>query len=325
MKSNEVFSKISILKILLITISFLVWIYFYISSKINLDILIIFDLSSIINIASSINFILFLFFFPITTCLIIGLSAKQDKLLSIIQITIALVIACIFAIIIFGLGGKFILFTLFYLITHLIIALITNFNFSLKDNKVIKAIYDCCSKAGIAITILIFIVVLIIIAPKQKEHALNMEAGIVNLFVGDDISKWIGTSYEISRSCTKQNIDFLMDRSEFKNLSNNSDNNSKEFIRFMNNVKNEVSSSKTTEELSSLYPSLDSENLKTKVLDTIRQIPLLIIIENYFAVFFAIMIASLVYIYFAIVFLSLGLLYTYIFYKIFENNFNTEQ
>lgn len=316
---EDFLSKQSILKLLLIVISMLIWIYFYTASKVSLSILIVFDLPSIMNTFVTLNFGLFLLLFPITSCIVIALSKGKDLLLDILQVSIGIVIGLLFGLIIFGLGTGFLLFGLFYLVSHIILEVLTHHKFKEKEKRKLFSVNNyATSKISILLTVTLLVVTMIIIYPHQQESAQSMEAGIVNMFVGDDLSNWLGTSYNISKISTKSAIDYIMSTPEYKGLSAVNDVKVDKFTEFMSNQASELEKPTTEKDVKQAYANLTDVKLKQQILETIRAIPLLVIVEEYFAFVFALLLASLAQLYFSIAFSLLGILYVYIFYKLFS-------
>jgi len=322
---DDFLSRESILKIFLILISILLWMYFYVSSKVSLKLLIVFDLPSIINTFFTTNFVLFLLFFPITTCIIIALSKGKNKLLDQLQVSVGIIFGFVFGIILFGKGYSFLLFGLFYLVSHIILVVLTYYKFKEKgkdEKKLFTVSNYATSKISLILTISLFIVIIILVYPHQKDSAHAMEAGVVNLFVGDDISKWLGTSYSISKISTKSAVDYIISSPEYRALETSTDAKAENFTNFINDLSIQLSKPTTEKDISQAYGNLNNIKLKNQILDTIQALPLMIIIEEYFAIVFAVLIVSIAQLYFTIAFSLLGLLYIFIFYKLFVNESN---
>jgi hypothetical protein len=320
MNYSKLFSFRNILKIFLISLSLIFWIYFYISSKVNLDIIIIFDLPSIINTFFTTNFLIFLILFPITTSLIISFSYKGDNKTHIIITSCGIILGSLLSLFIFKLNFKFMLFLLLYLIAHIITSIFTKVKF---ENEPKKSILDTanysCSKITLFLSIVLFIVLFISLLPQQQEKAITMEAGIVNIFVGDDLSNWLGTSYSISKSCSKQNLDHIMSQTQYLALENKTDPESINFTRYMDSIYESIENDSSFN-----LANLDNLKVKENVLETIRSIPLMVVVEEYFAFVFSFMVISLAYLYFGLAFGILGVLFILIFRKLINSNKNNK-
>jgi cell division protein FtsB len=322
MSSIKLFSKKNILKIFLITISIFFWSLFFALSNISLESIIIFDIPTIINTYFTTNFLIFLIAFPITTAIIVSLAITNKNTKENIKITsFSIVLAMLLSYFIFDFNLIFLLFTLFYLILHILIIYITRSKVNSEKKKSIINIGSFAgSKVALFLTIILFILVVIYLYPNQQDQALRMEAGVVNLFVGDDLSNWFGTSYSISASCTNQNLDFIMSRNEFKDLEKNNNNEDViNFVNFVKDYKQDISEPKTNSEIIENFPDLSSIEIKENVIETLRDMPLINIIENYFAIIFAFILVSFLYLYFGIAFGFLGVLFIYLFYLLFKN------
>jgi cell division protein FtsB len=318
MSSIKLFSKKNILKIFLITISIFFWSLFFALSNISLESIIIFDIPTIINTYFTTNFLIFLIAFPITTAIIVSLAITNKNTKENIKITsFSIVLAMLLSYFIFDFNLIFLLFTLFYLILHILIIYITRSKVNSEKKKSIINIGSFAgSKVALFLTIILFILVVIYLYPNQQDQALRMEAGVVNLFVGDDLSNWFGTSYSISASCTNQNLDFIMSRNEFKDLEKNNNNEDViNFVNFVKDYKQDISEPKTNSEIIENFPDLSSIEIKENVIETLRDMPLINIIENYFAI----ILVAFLYLYFGIAFGFLGVLFIYLFYLLFKN------
>jgi len=319
---KDFLSHESILKVFLIFISILLWVYFYSASKASLNLLIIFDLPSIVNTFLTINFGLFLLLFPLTSCIIIALSKGEDKLLDILQVSVGIILGFLFGVLLFGQGTSFLLFGIFYVLSHIALVILTYHKFKekTKDEKKIFSVSNyATSKISLLLTVALFIVIIVLIFPHQKESAQSMEVGVVNMFVGDDISKWLGTSYSISKTSTKSAVDYIKTSPEYKALETSDDPKAEDFVNFMTDLSTQLSKPTTDKDISQAYANLDDVKLKNQIFDTIHSIPLMIVIEEYFAFVFAVLMVSLIQLYFTIAFSLLGLLYVFIFYKLFND------
>ena len=320
--TEGIFTKQSILKIVLISITILLWMYFYISSNVSLNTLIVFNIPSIINTFFTTNFLLFLILFPLTTAVIIGLSTHKNNWINILHISIGIVIGFVLSFLIFRLSKFVLIFGLLYLLSHIVLSILSysKFKSTISKKRIFSLASYGTSKISILLTICLFILILLIILPHQQEYARNMEVGVVNMFIGQDISKWMGSSYEIGKASTNASLDFIMSTEQYKQLKEVQDKRADNFINFIGDFKKELSKKTTPEDIQEAFPNLDNETIKNKVFEAIHSIPLMVIVENYFAFIFAIILASIAQIYFAIGFGLLGLLYVFIFYKLFTNN-----
>ena len=140
---------------------------------------------------------------------------------------------------------------------------------------------------------------------------------MVGLFVADDLGPWIGTSYTISAQCTKANLEHLKSSNQFKSLEKKTDRESIAFTEYLNDLYDKSLENKTNSEIEELYPNLNSTEVKIKVMDTIKSIPIMILIENFFAIIFMLFLSSFIYTYLSIIFLVYAL-FVSIFNKIFE-------
>ncbi len=309
----------NIIKLLLIIFSSVFWIYFLISSKLTIDTLIIFDLISVFNSVLTFNFLFFLLFFPITSIIILSIGINTEIAESIKLILISMFFVTIVSFLLLRINFYFVFFLILYYISHIVIAIMVRN----KSKDGYKNLYELAtahlSKLTIFLVIAIFIVGLFYIVPNQKQKAELMEAGIVNLFVSDDLGPWIDTSYTISAQCTKANLEYLKSSKQYLALDTKTDPESIAFTDLLNNLYTDSLKSKSTEELRELYPNLDSIEVKAKVIETIKSIPLMVIFENYFAIFFMLFLTSFFYTYLSIVYLFFALL-IYVFNKILEEN-----
>jgi len=322
---KDFLNKRSLLKVILLFVSILIWVYFYTASKVSLNILIIFDLPSIINTFFTLNFALFLLLFPLTSCIAIALSKGEDLLLDILQVSIGIILGVLVGSLIFGLSTSFLLFGLFYLIVHIILEILTHNRFKERNNRKLFSVSNyATSKVGILLTIALVVVMIIIIFPHQKESAQSMEAGIVDMFVGDDLSNWLGTSFSINKMSTKASIDYIVSSQQYKDLSKVNNTDVEKFIEFMDDLSTELEKPTTDKDIRQAYANLDDVKLKKQIFETIHSIPLLIIVEEYFAIVFALLIASLAQLYFTIAFSLIGILYVYVFYKLFSDDEDKE-
>lgn len=314
--SDELFRSKNIIKIALITITTLFWIYFLVASKLTMEVIIIFDMISVFNSIFTWNFLLFLLFFPLPSIIVlsIGINNEFSESLKLLVISLFLVLV---ASVLFGLNLYFIIFLVLYFISHIIIS-ITVRN---KAQEGYKNLYELASsqlsKLTIFLMIAFFLAGVFYILPNQKQDVEKMEAGIVGLFVAEDLGPWIGTSYTISAQCTKANLEHLKKSNQFRTLEKKTDPESIAFTEYLNNLYEESLDNKTDAEIKELYPNLNSTEVKVKVIDTIKSIPLMTIIESFFAFFFMFFVTSFVYTYLSIIFL-LYALFIYIFNKIIE-------
>jgi len=275
-------------------------------------------LPSIVNTFFTLNFALFLILFPITSCIIIALSKEDNLSLDLLQVIFGIIIGFLLSLLIFGQGSGFLLFGLFYLISHIVLELLTYHKFKEKESKKIFSVSNySTSKIGLLLTLSLFIVIILIIHPHQQESARSMEAGVVNMFVGDDIGNWLGTTYNISKISTKSSVDYITSTPEYKKLSEVKDPKVEAFTDYMSTLSTELAKPTTDKEIKDAYANLDDKTLKNQLVNTIHSIPLMIVVEEYFAFVFALLLASLAQLYFVIAFSLLGLLYVYIFYNLF--------
>lgn len=315
--SDELFRSKNIIKLALIIFSTLFWIFFLLSSKLTMETIIVFDIISIFNSIFTWNFLLFLLFFPIPSIIILAIGINSEISESLKLIAISLFLVLIVCLLLFKANVYFLIFIALYFISHFIIAvLIKN-----KSESGYKNLYELSSsqlsKLTIFLTIAFFLAGFFYILPNQKEQANKMEAGIVGLFVADNLGPWIGTSYTISAQCTKANIEHIKQANQFRALEKKTDPESIAFTEYLNDLYEESLKNKTTSEIEEMYPNLNSTEVKIKVMDTIKSIPLMVIIENYFAFIFMFFVVSFAYTYLSVIFLIYALL-THVFNKIIE-------
>ena len=313
--SNKVFSKYSFLKIFLITFSILIWSYFLIASNASLKLLVIFDLPSIANTLFTFNFLLFLLLFPLTSSICIAMSTGRERNVDLLEISIGIFIGFILAYFLFGATGHFLLFGLLYLLAHIILSILTYNKFQERTKINVLSNY-ANSKISLLLTVVILIICLIVIYPSQEEYALGMQVGIVNMFVGDDIGNWLGLSYNIGQVSTKAALEYVTDSPEYKDLGKVNDPKVTNFTNFIIDTRSELDSKKTNEEIKKAFPDLNDVKLKNQILETFNTMPIMVVIQQYFAIIFAIIFASVAQLYFAIAFSLFGLLFVNIFYKL---------
>lgn len=318
MSYKKAFEKKGILKIILIALSILMWMYFFKSSKISLTSLIIFNLPDIVNTFLTLDFLLLLIFFPITSAICIALSAGKDKQTDLMEVFIGITSGFLLSFIFFGFSKNLLLFFVFYLASHLILSIMTYNKFKDRDKLSILSNY-ANSKISLLLTLSLFLTVFLIILPFQASYSQSMQEGIVNVFVGEDIGNWLGTSYSIGKASTVSAINFITDSQEYKDLKKIQDPVVYKYIDYMEDLKEETSKKTSKEEISKIYANLNTNEIKLQVLSAISSMPLMIVVNQFFALFYAIIFASMAQIYFSIAFSLFGLLYVFIFYKVFYN------
>jgi hypothetical protein len=251
------------------------------------------------------------------------MSFSEDKKINLLNILFGMLIAIVLSMIIFKLSYVFLVFLILYLILHIVISLIaSNKYLENPEKKIISIATSLNSIITLLFCLVLFLTIFLGILPDQKIKAEQMEIGVVNLFVGEDITNWVNTSYSISRQCTLANIDFIMSSSQYRALEQEEGKETKAFVNYLESLKERSQEPKTSEDLMALYPDMTSNNIRTNVLKTIKSIPLMNIIESNFAIIFALLIISLVYFYFWLAFL-ISAIFVVIFYKIFNINKNT--
>jgi len=308
------FNKQNITKILLLIFSSFFWIYFLVSSKMTLRALIIFDLNSIINSISSLNFILFLIFLPITSVIVLSIIFNSNKKESLIIIGSGLLFVTLLSAVFLKANLYFVFFLILYTLIHIILCFIARKE---STKNAYNLTSELLSKVGLFLIIAIFIVTALYILPNQKDRVEEFEAGIVNLFIADDLGPWMNTSYIISKQCTLSNLKYVMESKEYFTLTKKTDDDSLAFTEFMDNLKNSASADRTPEQIKELMPDLDAPVVKSKIVSTIKAIPFMNIIEKHFAIVFAFIFVSLIYSYLAIAFLIFAAL-IYLFNKILK-------
>ena len=121
------------------------------------------------------------------------------------------------------------------------------------------------SKLTIFLVIGLFISSVLYILPEQSKKVEEFEAGLVNLFVADDLDPWISASYTINQQCTLSNLKFIMESKEYSALRSKTDETSSDFTDFMENIKYSAAANKTPEEIKELMPELDAPVIKVKM------------------------------------------------------------
>lgn len=308
------FNSKLLLKILIVAMSSFFWIYFLISSKLTVYAFRVFDLATILNSIFSLNFLLFAIFFPITSIIILAIIYNSIKEESLIVVGIGLFLSLIFAIIFLKIKIYFVLFLILYILAHLILCLIAK---KTSEKNMFNQTTNYLSKLTIFLVIGLFISSALYILPEQSKKVEEFEAGLVNLFVADDLDPWISASYTINQQCTLSNLKFIMESKEYSALRSKTDETSSNFTDFMENIKYSAAANKTTEEIKELMPELDAPVIKVKIIDAIKSIPFMGFIESNFAFFFALVISSLAYTSLSIVFLIFAVT-IYLFDKIFK-------
>lgn len=313
-KGAIAFNSKPIIKLLIITFSSFFWIYFLISSKLTAYAFRVFDLATILNSIFSLNFLLFVIFFPLTSIIILSVIYNSTKEESLIVVGIGLFLSFIFAIIFLKISVYFILFLILYILAHIILCLVVK---KTTEKNLFNQTTDYLSKLNVFLLIAIFLSSAIYILPEQNKKVEEFEAGLVNLFIADDITPWINTSYVINQQCTLSNLKYIMESNEYLELRTKTDETSSNFTDFMENLKYAAASNKTTDEIKELMPELDAPVIKVKVIDTIKTIPFMGFVESNFAFFFALLFSSFVYTCLSIVFLIFAAT-IYLFDKIFK-------
>lgn len=303
----------AIIKVILIVISSFFWIFFLASSKLSLNSIVIFDLISIFNSIGT-NFLLFLIFLPLTSIIILSVIFNSSKEESLILVPAGLLFSVIINSIIFGFNIWFIIFLILYIAAHTILCLILKKE---EGKNQYNQSTEWLSKLTIFLIIAVFLSSTIYLLPNQKERANQFEAGIVNLFIADDLGPWINTSYVISKQCTLTNLKYIMTSKEYRALNQKTDSVSVDFTVFMDNLNTNVQADKTTEEIQNAMPDLDTPIIKVKIIDTIKSIPFMGFIENNFAFFFSLVFTSIIYSFLSIAFIIFAAL-IYLFNKILK-------
>lgn len=307
----------NIVKIALVIFPTLFWIYFLVSSKLTFETLIIFDIVSIFNSLMTLNFLLFLVFFPLTSVVVLSIGFNTPIKESLLILVVSFVFVFLASLLLFKLNLFFYIFIFLYFVVHFIVSYLMG----KKSQESYKSLYDLTSnqlsKLASFLIIAVFLCGLFYILPIQKKSVEQMEIGIIGAFVSDNMDSWMDTSYSISTQCTKANLEYITMTSQFKNLEKKTDPESVAFTEMILQLNNTANEKKTKEEIKALYPELDSAEIKQKTMDTIKSIPFMVIVENFFAVIFMLFICSLAYTYLSIVFLFYALL-IFVFNKIFE-------
>jgi hypothetical protein len=102
MSYTEAFNKKGLLKILLISLSIVMWVFFYKSSNISLTSLIVFNLSDIVNTFLTLDFLFFLLLFPVTSAICIALSVEKEKKIDLLEVFIGITLGFLVSFLIFG-------------------------------------------------------------------------------------------------------------------------------------------------------------------------------------------------------------------------------
>ena len=308
------FNTKQIIKILFIIFSSFFWIYFLISSKLTLYAIRVFDIGTILNSVFSVNFLLAIVFLPITSIIILSIIFNSTKEDSLIITGTGLFLSVVLSIIFLKINIFFILFLILYIFAHIILCLIAK-----RDDK--KSLFnqttEWLSKLTVFLIIAVFISSALYMIPNQNKKVADFEAGLVNLFIAEDLDPWVDTSYIISKQCTLSNLRYIMESTEYVALMKKTDDTSSNFTDFMDNLKESAAKNRTTEEIKELMPELDSPVIKVKIVDTIRAIPFMGFIESNFAFFFSLVFSSLIYSYLSIAFLIFAA-FIYLFSKIFK-------
>jgi len=308
----------TILKVSLIALSIILWVYFYIASGASLKSIIVFNLPLIISTLLTLNFIIFLLIFPITTAIAVALSTGKGLLDDVLEVSSGIALGIVLSLLLFHLDINFLIFGILYLIAHVVLSLLTYNKF--KDRKNIRSLsFYASSKIGLLLSVVIFIFIIIVVTPHQQQYSQKMEASVVNMFVGDDFSGLFGASYSIGKMSTKNAVSFITTTPQYQALKNVDDPRVRDFINVIDNVESEVNSNTRSSDYKKLYADLDTVSLKNQIFTTINQIPLVIIFNKYFAIIVALLILSFLQIYFAIAFSLIGLLYIYLLYKLFKD------
>lgn len=308
------FSTKQIIKILLVVFASFFWIYFLVSSKLTLYAIRVFDIATILNSIFSLNFLLSAIFFPITSVIVLSIIFNSNKEESLIVIGVGFCLSLILSIIFLKLNIFFILFLILYILAHLILCFIVKRDLG---KSVFNQTTEWLSKLTIFLIIGVFISSALYMVPDQNKKVADFEAGLVNLFIAEDLDPWIDTSYIISKQCTLSNLKYIMESSEYVALMKKTDDTSSNFTDFMDNLKTSANANRTTAEIKELMPELDSPVIKVKIIDTIRAIPFMGFIESNFAFFFSLVFSSLIYSYLSIVFLIFAAI-IYLFNMIFK-------
>ncbi len=275
---------------------------------------VIVDLATIINTFFSTNFLIFMLLFPLPTVLLTVFSLKDNITYVLSYCFLSVLIAIVLSLVLFNISFLFVVFLALYLITNAILVVLAKQKFNVVK-KPFTVINYVGAKATMFFCIVLFIILFLAIAPAQQQNAINFQAGMVNLFVGDDLSSWLGTSYNLSYVCTKQNFEQLIRSPQFKNLKQNNDSTSVAFVQFVEGYSEDLLDGRMSRS-QALLPDLTAIELKEDVLNTLREIPLMNFIEKYFGIIFAILIVSIVYVYFVFAFSIFSLFLFFLFLKI---------
>ncbi|MDD3178258.1 MAG: hypothetical protein PHR26_01935 [Candidatus ainarchaeum sp.] len=316
---SELFSKNNLFKIGLISISIILWVYFYLASGFSLNQLITLNLGPIFTSFFSINFLMFILLFPLTSSLIIAFSINSNISENVILSIISMLFGFLISFLVFPLSFVFILFFVLYIIAHIFIMYLSYNKFGESD-KFTSISNFSLSKVSLFFTIIIFIICIIIIMPSQNEYAIKSEAGLVNLIVGNDFSKFLDASYNIGNASTLSSINYITSSDEYNSLRYVNDVYVKEYLSYMSDIEKNILSANDSKDFKKIYANLDDVSIKTSLLEAIDSMPFMDLVKNNFAIVFAILFASFINLLFIILFSSVGLLYCFIFYKLFYKN-----
>lgn len=312
---SDLFSKNNLIKIGLVSISLILWIYFYLSLGISFDHIITLNLGQIIPTIFSVKFLMFILLFPLTSSLIISFSIKSELSLSIVSLIISLILGSLISVIIFSLNVNYILFFLVYIVSHVVLILLTYSKYK-EEDKFTSISNFSLSKISLFLTISIFIIFLIYMLPAQKDYAIKSEAGLVNLIIGNDLSEWTNASYNIGKKSTVTAIDYITSSEKYLSLRYVNDVSVKEYLSYMNDLERDLNNN-SDDDIDTIYANLDDVSLKSDLLEAIDSMPIMSFIKSNFAIIFSLLIASFLNLFFVILFSTIGLLYSFIFYKLF--------
>lgn len=188
MDIKDVFKDKGNLKILLLAISLLLWVYFYSSSKASIAVLLSLNISNIAHSFISTNFLLFLLLFPLTSAIVVVLSTNKDKWVNFLQCLFGMGIGIIVSFLVFDLTKELIIFLNLFLISNLVVSLLVTSEYK-ETNKVSKVNRYVRPKLNVFLIISLFVSVLLTVSPAQVIYRQSFEDGFVGLFVSGDIQK----------------------------------------------------------------------------------------------------------------------------------------
>jgi len=309
------FSIRTVLFIVAIFISVLLWMVFFNAADLSLEeVISIGSIEESFQKITTLNFILFVIFFPLSYAIVAAMAKYETKLVSVLGSIVGFLLAFLIGFLLFQNIVPLGMLALFYVISLVLVVE----SATVKYNEVKKYVsarvsWSCVSTGTIIVGFGVLITVALTVMPNQKFYVNDFEEGIIDIvqeaFEGDSTSDLEESTVDSLIARQRSMVDQFLSTPMFLKLKTKVDPDVQAFVALMEETRDQIDSPENRQNILNELETQKKDVLgSAQIRDLIRGIPGYDMINNFYWLLASFFVFS-IFLLLRIPFVFLGMIY----------------